>query len=216
MAYGARFINDSGIVQIDGSFQNLSLALRQSFAIDQNNRVSISLANCISPIFCISSDSVAVGIVYLTFVNNTYTWTLGAAGFGIATAYIFDIIQPPRSSSYGLSIRNASGVEVFNGSTRPCKVVAALNVPFENIRGHQNSYSLGLPVGQYAVALNVPRLTGVSNASDSGYTDGVQTYPDSVVVQHNIRVGNYSAACTGFVNSFSKPNLALVLDVTGI
>lgn len=228
MTYGLQVTNDTNNVQIDMTYQNLSLQSKQDFSLSANGITTISLANCIAPLMCINSTE-SVGFVGLAVSGSTYTWKIKASTTAATgTIYLFDKPNAAHTSTYGLKVLASDGTtEIFNSDNDYLRVDNILNVPFTagfNAYGPTvsgPSASVTLPTAKYAVCMSQPRtLLGSTGPSTFYYIlDGVKTTSTSVTVNQDVRI-DFSAGGGGELPGMNITNSsgnfpALVVNVNG-
>ena len=138
MAWGLRIKGEAGQLQIDGTFQNYQLAASGTLylgdTVVSGNALTLwkgelTLTSLVRPIvaFMISDDG-----LFFTAADNgggSFTWTIyknaGDPGKPARTItyYVFDVLAAVSSGNWGMRIRNASNVPVFDFIRKPMRVV---------------------------------------------------------------------------------------------
>lgn len=120
MAVGFRAKTESGIIQIDGTYQNLSLLAHSYITTEAwatspwlgTYMFSINAANGTWPILAVRTAG-KVTVVPASQTGNTYTWRIVTEGTGVQVEYwVFAKPALIAASAYGMVIRNETTGEV--------------------------------------------------------------------------------------------------------
>jgi len=194
MAFGATFVNDSGAAVIDGTYKNMGLRVKQEFAVGAGGVYAVTIYNAVAPILFINCTGYA-GFYRVVESGSTFTFYIKAASGGVCTAYIFDV-PAPTVSTYGMVVKNAAGVTIFNTESNYLRIVDFFGVyGSPNTPGYFPSYTRTYPSGKYAVAIGVPRTRYPYN--EQGYVDGINTTATAINLVSNVPVLTAEQALVG-------------------
>jgi hypothetical protein len=234
MAFGFEVHNATDNLVIDNTYQNLSLQVKQDFALPAGGLTTVTATNCVAPMLCVNATDY-VGMYGLSVSGSTYTWKLKASAASSGSFYVFDFPHAAHSASFGMKVLAADGVtEVFNSDNKYFRVETILDVPWSAaFNGPASTFVVtgptasvgGLQEAKYAVCLSQPRVN-TSYLGNNNYRrtfDGMKTTATFAAVSQAITVdfnsgipgsgGDHPGIFDG-VGSGTKP--ALIVNVEGL
>jgi hypothetical protein len=222
MSFGIVVYNSTNNLVIDDTYKNMGLRQKTAFSLGGGGEQTITLTSAVNPLLFISASGSGVGVIQAGLSGSTYTWVIRAAGTSSGNVYIFD--EPSAATStYGVKVMNASGVQVFNSDNKYIRVVDVYNCFFSgggsNTTSNVPTVSKTYPSSNYAVCIATPRAgfdgfnTGVIR------TDAISTTSTGISISNTITksfAGPWSTH-TGLVTlaATSGNVTAMTIDVTG-
>lgn len=231
MPFGAEIRNSTNNVIVDMTYLNLSLQRKQTFSLAAGQQTTVTLTNAVAPMMAIKADNY-VGLQGMAVSGSTFTWVC-KAGPAAATGafYVFDRPHSAHSSTFGLAVYDASGVETFNSDNNYLRMVTLLSVPYSTTYSYSDYFywtsgataAVTLPASNYAVCLSQSRLI-VQLINTSNYTyrctfDGVKTTSTGAFVSQVCTTDFVAGSSNYFPGVFaisgSGSQSVMVIDVTG-
>ena len=196
MPAGLQVFNDSGIVQIDGTYSNLQLTAKGTASTSMQNLSYFTQANGTfryntpyttvsftgnTPVFAVSGDS-TVSVVSTSVSGSV--WTVGIItpnGPASFEWYVFDEASSS-GGNYGLQVFNDSGVLVFDSSNKYFRQIGYVfgvvpTYSANNVNGYTNpvTYLYSFPGKKCAVACMLSPV----NYGNVKWDSGTNTIPDN-------------------------------------
>lgn len=232
MAFGAEIRNSTNNLVVDMTYQNLSLAKKQTFSLSAGQQTTVTLTGAVAPMMAIRADNY-VGLQGMAVSGSTFSWVCKAGSAAASGAfYVFDKPHSAHTSSFGMAVYDGSGVEMFNSDNNYLRMVDLLAVPYSAYYDSGAYFycttgavasNTSLPSSTYAVCMSQSRLL-VQLIDTSNYTyrctfDGVKTTSTAAYVSQSCSVdfvagsSNYFPGTFAFSGSGTQP--AMIIDVTG-
>jgi hypothetical protein len=138
--YGARFLGDSGIVQIDTGYRNFEVLASGTGTGTSGtfSRIDITFPSCSQPpMLFLKTDNNTTGRVAFQNWNKTganYTGARIIVHGGLLQFSWFVVSPPlaPSTDSWGMRVYDSSGNVVFDGGKRYLRIIDALRVGNSN------------------------------------------------------------------------------------
>lgn len=234
MPAGIVIYNDSGTVQIDATFKNLSLALKGTLVTgtksdgsfhynDQHVDIVYTANSSTPPMLAVLGDYMGF-MVLLSRSGNTFTWRAvlpTAPGAASVNYWIFD--KPPNNSNskFGLQVWDESGNLCFDALYRYAKVVGTLTTPVTG--SSPPSASFPIPsgrtyiavqndLGQYAVSVPISNPGQPPSFAQQLTIVGIKRQGQQLMTEHTFR--SYGPLFSPKPTTFNDAAY-LILDVTG-
>jgi hypothetical protein len=166
VAFGVKFVNDAGTVQVDENYANLALRAKATVTTTTlapvvgggTSYVDVVYTGGSTPMLALSCAALAAA-PQLTVSGTTFTWrvyVLGAVGTAV-TYYVFD--RPAASTeTHGVRVRDAAGSLTFDSGQKYLRVIDTVD-----LAGSGGVGTKQYPAGKaYAVAAVKPgvQVTG--------------------------------------------------------
>lgn len=236
MAYGFRIRTDSGITQIDDTFQNLAFITKGTVTMNQNGASngnhpsqyvvygSLTVTGRDTPLIAIRS---GVPTGFRKIVNQGggqwyYEFSFDGAYGASATVdwYLFD--RPPATGGYGIRIKDASNREVFNSNNRYMRPKAFVTIPTGQPTARTTPWDYtGLPLGTYAYIPATNRMMQYSYLIFDDYFGNSQLVDGCQALTNGVRIAPAPVSTydpyfggTGFIPA-SREGFVTIIDVGG-
>lgn len=231
MPVGIQVFGDSGAVQIDDNYANLSLAGKGALnpgnpSQDGGNVMTVSTAAANAIIFLRASGLVKLGAI--SDSGGTRTFTIQMATGVTSCAYWIFGKPPAPTSNFGLQIFDANGNCTFDATLKYMRVIGAVNTSSTPLGGAVGG-NFGLPgvgPGGYAVAFADPGYIVEQLHASQGFQPTIYRMNATfghLINGNTLKVSNFSTVAgityPGGYNvtySWRPPQSAIILDVTGL
>lgn len=222
MAYGFTVYNSTNNLVVDNFYKNMGLRQKTAFSLGGGGEQTITFSGAVNPLLFINASGSGAGVIEAGLSGSTYTWVIRGAGSTSGNVYVFD--EPTSSTStYGLKVMNAAGVQVFNSDNKYVRVVDVYNCSFSgggfNTTSNVPTVSRSYSSATYAVCIGTPRA-GFDGINTSAIrTDAITTSSTSISISNTITksfTGPWSTH-TGLVTLVGGSGnvVAMTIDVTG-
>lgn len=223
MSFGFEAYNNGGYLQVNNSYVNLALQLKQTFSLGGGGTTTVTYTSANSPIFFINSTGY-VGVTGLSVSGTTYVWYVGAASSSTGAFYVFDTQLTNATSGFGIIVNDTLGNQIFNSTNKYMRVTDLIQVPFSNsgdygVSGSTVTNTYTYPSGTYAVGLSQPRVNVRLGAGSGGSNlvtwDASQCSSTGVSIANNYSqsVGTLPTTTGIYEGSGNIP--AMVINVSG-
>lgn len=228
MAYGFRLVGSHGVVQVDGSYQNLFVQATGTASVGSSANqglgsiVSVALGVTLTPtsIVAISGSSAAAIVALGSTSMDVYSPYTDSRSF---TWWVFDKLTAVSTSGYGWWVKKPGTLEpVFDSLQKPMRVLGSVEVPSPGFSGGLHGTSGGL-TGAYTGKTLAWANMHLASTTWSGPPSGpgaVTNYyyvncPYSSSNSMNYTTGRFTTFQGSPDTAIGTPGKLLILDVTG-